>query len=1496
MLAGAFVALLGTVRGPPVASAAQRECRHLGLWFRYLGAESACQRLGIDQEAYCTASGFDEAMCVAVGEGDKPQTVRHRASALAEQHRASMWNGTCAFTIATWNNAGIVEVFLKSIVRHNPMLKCISWVVADDPALASGAAAHLVSRVDALQRQWPAVTLRLITTDDLRRTMAFDPLELAFKYDRKEFSTAIKPYAFTYMFKSGANRVMYFDPDCHFYSHLDEVALILHWRSFVLVPHETWDSPDDGELLSDLVLLQCGVFNYGFFAMSSAYPLLLEHHLVWWSAKLRYQQFLDFTNGMFYDQKWAGFIPGFYPRDAYEILLDPRYDMAYWNLHYRGPHLYFDTSSRRALYAGSPLVFFHFGATSIMGSIGEVFSSTLSSPSVHQTRYLISDFPQLQRLLEDYKRQIALSNASSTKELPYGFDCFSNGVPITPWLRKTYAIISKTTRRAFKGSGPVLMSDSLAAYLTVANPFSTVPEGSVWAWLFTPEESYHGTLRDADNGGCSITLSTNVVSKLIEDMRLGDVLAAFVSRKKDSCSSIEKLFSLLVAYATAHGGPNEAIKLNIHRLLSRDVISFQAESPCAPIPHNYLALCKAIIHGKRRAAVLGYGAGGTTQIEHHVAAEFQRLRKHVQTLQATHHGISLVGYFPHALGIADAARLIYRGLQEHEPRIAPTAVPVLIPDLPSFSNLVQGFRMSRYTIHSTTIVVVNADQSDHIRSKLRSYSRGRYWIGYWFWELDNFPSDWLRGALSYDEIWTASEFTADSIRKGLASSPLTDKIPVFVMPLGLPVPQIREVDRSERNTISFLNSLNIASNAFIFLSTFDFNSYYQRKRPDFVVRAFKLAFGQKTQNDLPQGSSKLLAKFRHIHLVIKSMNGRFHLKERSLLHSEIVGWKNIHLIEEHFSVEQMHSMHASTDCVVSLHSSEGYGLNILRPLLEGVPVISTLYSGNMEFQQYLPREYLDKLGVNFTYETLQNDYGPYTAGNRWARPHIGQAATAMQHVSDKKSQAEIRALAVQSAISLSAKFSLRATGLRMLDRLDEIDEKVRTRGSSNPDRPSDRHICCWLERPNWQAEIRTLRHLHKHSLMHPEDGGCGNSKFSWSAIDRAKVVLNTSVLLTDAKYVDWPAKKTVKHGRLVLGARDREARNGQSTTGRRLRQDGSYLAELLLNKDYEVHGMVRRTSSHNWQRIEHLTRSHLFLHYADLSDASACEHIITSVKPSELYNLAAQSHVKTSFENPLYTGDVDALGTLRLLTALVAAGLEKRTRFYQASTSELFGKVHEVPQSERTRFHPRSPYGVAKLYAYWIVVNYREAYGMHASNGILFNHESPRRGPTFVTRKVTTGVARILAGQQRELRLGNLDALRDWGHARDYVHAMWLMLQQQEPDDYVIATGVNTSVRSFVEASFRAIGSNITWQGSGVDEVGIASKIGNESVAPRVVVRVDPAYYRPAEVEQLLGDPSKAKAKLGWRATTTVDELCKEMVEADLKELRENGISHWVEQ
>ena len=329
-------------------------------------------------------------------------------------------------------------------------------------------------------------------------------------------------------------------------------------------------------------------------------------------------------------------------------------------------------------------------------------------------------------------------------------------------------------------------------------------------------------------------------------------------------------------------------------------------------------------------------------------------------------------------------------------------------------------------------------------------------------------------------------------------------------------------------------------------------------------------------------------------------------------------------------------------------------------------------------------------------------------------------------------------------------------------------------------------------------------------------------------------------------------------------------------------QDGTYLAELLLEKGYVVHGIKRRSSSFNTGRIEHLYQDpheddqRFILHYGDMTDSTNLIRIVQQTQPDEIYNLAAQSHVQVSFETPEYTSNADATGALRLLEAMRILGLEQKTRFYQASTSELYGKVQEVPQSETTPFYPRSPYAAAKLYAYWIVVNYREAYGIHASNGILFNHESPLRGETFVTRKITRAVAAIHHGFQDKLYLGNLDAKRDWGHAKEYVRGMWLMLQQEEPDDYVLATGETTLVRDFVAHAFQHVGIEIAWEGEGVGEVGRDSKTG------RILVEVDPRYFRPTEVELLIGDPAKAKAKLGWSHETKWEALCTEMVQQDL--------------
>jgi GDPmannose 4,6-dehydratase len=337
-------------------------------------------------------------------------------------------------------------------------------------------------------------------------------------------------------------------------------------------------------------------------------------------------------------------------------------------------------------------------------------------------------------------------------------------------------------------------------------------------------------------------------------------------------------------------------------------------------------------------------------------------------------------------------------------------------------------------------------------------------------------------------------------------------------------------------------------------------------------------------------------------------------------------------------------------------------------------------------------------------------------------------------------------------------------------------------------------------------------------------------------------------------------------------------------------QDGAYLAELLLGKGYQVHGIKRRASLFNTDRIDHLYQDpqdpnpRFKLHYGDLTDSTNLIRIVQNVQPDEIYNLAAQSHVAVSFEEPEYTANADGLGTLRLLEAIRILGMEKKTRFYQASTSELYGLVQETPQKETTPFYPRSPYAVAKLYAYWITVNYREAYGMYACNGVLFNHESPTRGETFVTRKITRAIARIALGLQDCLYLGNLDARRDWGHARDYVEMQWLMLQQNEPDDFVIATGVQHSVRHFVECAARELGISLRFEGTGAAEIGVIADVQNQQLKCKVgdvVVKIDPRYFRATEVETLLGDPSKAKAKLGWSPSTTFEALVQEMVQAD---------------
>jgi GDPmannose 4,6-dehydratase len=343
-------------------------------------------------------------------------------------------------------------------------------------------------------------------------------------------------------------------------------------------------------------------------------------------------------------------------------------------------------------------------------------------------------------------------------------------------------------------------------------------------------------------------------------------------------------------------------------------------------------------------------------------------------------------------------------------------------------------------------------------------------------------------------------------------------------------------------------------------------------------------------------------------------------------------------------------------------------------------------------------------------------------------------------------------------------------------------------------------------------------------------------------------------------------------------------------------QDGSYLAEFLLEKGYEVHGIIRRASSFNTERIDTAVANsgNIHLHYGDLTDSSNLIRLVKEIQPDEIYNLGAMSHVAVSFESPEYAADVDAMGTIRLLEAIRINGLEKKTRFYQASTSELYGEVQEIPQKETTPFHPRSPYAVAKMYAYWITVNYRESYGMYACNGILFNHESPRRGETFVTRKITRSIANISQGLESCLELGNMDSLRDWGHAKDYVRMQWMMLQQEQADDFVIATGKQISVREFVRMSAKEAGIELEFSGEGVDEIATVTAV-DKAIAPsvkagNVIVRVNPKFFRPAEVETLLGDPTKAKEKLGWVPEITVEEMCAEMVQADISKAKQHAL------
>ena len=1075
----------------PQTSRTQQTCRLLGLWVRYLrhtlSVEPPCHHLGLQHEAYCLSAAFDEVACVAAGDSDRAQAVRQNAILRVEQHRTNLWNGTCVVTISSWNNLGFVEVFLRSVLQHNPRLTCVAWAIADNAAMSHPLLTKVRSRVDMLRTKWQRVSFSLITLRHLRRAMKYDPLELAFRYTRKEFNTAIKPHVFTYLFSTGARRVMYFDPDCLLYSHLDEIALMLHWRSFVVTPHETLDSPEDGKALADSMFLQAGTFNYGFVAMSDSHPSYLAHHLEWWAEKLRYQQFNRMQNGIFYDQKWGNFIPSFYPRNAYEILLDPRYNIASWNLHYRGQHISFNTADGCMLYAGQPVVFYHFSGMALTAMMDDTFTI-----SPYQTRYSLIDFPRLRSAYQDYRRKLAAANTHLYFELPYGFSFFSNGVPISGWMRMAYAGMSRATRQVFQ-MGTTVESDSLAFQLTVANPFSTASQGSVWSWLFTPVQRYGGILHDGIV--CGGVLTSNIVVKLSEILQL-DLTHPL------ACRLVKTIFPHLIAYVNPDDLESPVLRSEVQRslLMSGSMPLNDIDSLCqakqAPAPRLPF-LCNTIRKGQLHAMLLHqmHSESPRAHFVLGIVGALRRLSKHIAMLQGMVRGVTVMGYFPHALGVAEAGRLIYQALEVHSPRIEVTAVPVHVPGSPVFPEFRRALNMSHFVVHRITVVVLNADQViAHIMDH-KAHSDGRYWIGFWFWELDTFPYYWWRAALFFDEIWTASEFYAAAVRKILATSPITEHIPVLVMPQGLPVPPIRAAEHSKSDFS------NIPRHAYVFLTTFDFNSYFARKRPHYVAQAFKLAFADQPNN--PDSE---------VHLVIKSMNGHLHQTEHMLLHNATSGWANIHLIDQHLSGQQMHAMHAVADCFVSLHSSEGYGLNILRPLLEGVPVISTLYGGNMEFQQHLPQRYLDLFGVGYSLEELPQDYGPYTRGNRWAKPNVSQAAVAMRHAADRTLRDEIRSLTIQGAHALASKFNLPAAGERMLKRLDEIEGLLDRRRRVRRLPADEKETCCWIKRPDFQENLHTRQALHQH-LLQEQTTACSCSGLSGAVIARAEWILNSGIPL-----------------------------------------------------------------------------------------------------------------------------------------------------------------------------------------------------------------------------------------------------------------------------------------------------------------------------------------------------------------------------------------------
>ena len=1057
-----------TPRGPTGLRAAQ-ECADLGSWLAYLGA-GACADLGVDAAVCADLAKPDRANARCV-ETHGPAVSKALGDA-KHRHEKELWKGTAAFTISAFNNWGVVRPFLTSLLDHNEHLPGLTWFLADSPHDGDAVVDDIRADFKALQARYPATDLRLESLDDVTAAMAYDARELAFRYDLKCFNTAIKPHVFRMLFNRGYRSVLYFDPDIHFYADFDEVALLLRKRTFVLTPHETRESPDDGEWQTDLQIMRAGVYNYGFLGLSNAYPDVLDHYLAWWADTLRYQGGVDLEAGLHFDQNWAVFVPSFYPEKTYKVLVDPRYNAAYWNLHYRGAEITYNSDSD-VTYGGAPLVFFHFSGVST-----DVINFDAISP--HQTRYSLGDLPNLRPLLASYAAAVA-DSAYYREHSRYGLDAFDNGAPAPFWARDLYGPLSFKGRHAKTGPSSPKPAFADAILALDANPFATDTPNSLWRWLF--ENRYDVIVDDCSEGGWLPNAALLLLDVFdIEPSRFrtargartwfyhyGSLVAAHVLERKDA-----KRPALREAVRRLVGAGRRRSHRSLEAGFGDDETTF---------------CCEVVLGRACAAADLRRGCGGIIassnstahalwQAGLRAAAVANKDKECAADGPVDDFGVNVVGYVDGVFGVAESSRYLYHGLDANVPTAA-----VKLRDTPAYAFRDHGIPTTRAPGFGFNVVVQNADMSHDVAASYpwRQWRR-RYNVGYWAYELEKLPDRFAAGALIYDEIWATSEFTADAVRSALASDPVTAMIPVKAMPVGVPLddepaPRDRAADRGRWGWDAA---------TYVFLVVYDVRSVVERKNPAGAVAAFQKAFSKDDAT---------------VRLVLKSHGDS---ADKAAVDALAAGWPNIQAIDDRLDDDVFASLKGAADCYVSLHRSEGYGLNVLEALLAGTPTIATTYSGNMDFMKHLPQPTLENLGVAWAPKTLDADVGPYPRGGAWSEPSADDAARAMAHAASKR--AEVRAAAQADAATLRAKFSAAARGAAQAARLRAVDGLRRSR----PAVPDESIYCYWLKNPD-------LREAFGNDLAavtaHWNDQGQAEGRelacdwLSAAALEAAKLVL-----------------------------------------------------------------------------------------------------------------------------------------------------------------------------------------------------------------------------------------------------------------------------------------------------------------------------------------------------------------------------------------------------